>query len=206
MINFQERIVLLKRINMNIKNLSWEDFCECYRRVTLTNGGDHASMWPLWLFDLDLFALTSSTGCTLASTVSVEYRPLPGLFKCVMRFGEISLSIVYDYRNLIAVDQIYITINRDRPQYKVHTLGRHFKLDQDKHPEFFLTEEEISYAMLLGQEPMLHVSEFIEQSQGIFNFCATLVGPIQPKAGEVGKKTLYRNLTRSTAIVNISNS
>lgn len=206
MINFRERIVSLRRINRNIKNLSWEDFCEFYSRVQITNGVDHMSIRPMCSFGFNEYGKPSSSGTMLTGTVTVEYSPRPTSFKCVIRFGEIALSIVYNYRNLLEVDQIYLTVNRDHPHYKVHALGRHFKLDQDKHPEFFLTEEEVAYAILLGQEPLLHLSEFVEQSHGIFNFCATLVEFIKPVDKEVFKKTLYNNLTRSTSIVNISDS
>jgi len=70
----------------------------------------------------------------------------------VMSFT-VALKQTYSKLN---IDQIYFTYGGDN-EYSVTALGSSFQLNPDKHPEWFLSKENLSYAILLDNNIITHL-------------------------------------------------
>jgi hypothetical protein len=204
MIDFRGDLKQLKRIDRAIALFSCGDYDKLY--TVVSNRLPHQDDWNLYSASIN-FGF-SHTGRPTAGQiegqlvshglVSMERSAYGRCFrKCVMRFGDKLLTVLYGHSG--HVDQIYLTINKDHPEYKVHTLGKSFAINQDKHPDFFLSPDELSYAVLLGQEPMVGAAEFIARAECIFNFALILESCVMINKG--GDMNLYKAVTQSAAFI-----
>lgn len=140
---------------------------------------------------------------TVIECAPVSYA---GMYKCSVsvknRFGGISgtFSVMLNPADFIelSVDQIYVsfgnTYQEERYSYDVYALGKSFKLSKDKHPEWFHTKENLTYAMLTGETVIAGLPETVEQLYNIVLFAYT-ISRMDDKSilDRLAKLSYYRN-------------
>jgi hypothetical protein len=201
MIDFRGEVTQMKRIRRAIALFSHDDYDKLY---TIVSRCSHEEYWSPFRSAIDFgFDIHGRPGYKYNlghGAVSMERGSRKhGYRKCLIKFRDTTITVSYSHGG--QVDQIYLTINKEHPKYRVYALGKSFAVDQNKHPDFFLSTEELSYAVLLGHEPMLGASEFIACAECIFDFAFTMESSIMLGSG--GADASYSALTRSDAYANI---
>jgi len=95
-------------------------------------------------------------------------------FKCVLHLGCYKFTVVFGL-GYMEVDQIYITIEQNQPNYTVIAIGKTWDICTEKHAEFNLDSESIMYATLCGQTTIRGVSHVVKCFRDIAHFTHIIV-------------------------------
>mgnify|MGYP000711679599 CR=1 FL=1 len=104
--------------------------------------------------------------------VMVQIQSRQNTTRVVVSRGDCHEGISFVFDNQCKISQIYITCQKP---YSVTALGKSFKINPAKHPELFLTQENTSYAMLLGEEVILNLPEYISMLRTIVEFALVVL-------------------------------
>jgi hypothetical protein len=175
MIDFRKYHAGLEKIVSTIDELSDAELENFYVGL-LKDNLNHASSNHIATFRFNQDGTPSTKfGKGLSSiTVDMEYSfQQEHQYKYILRSERHNITVVTFPCSVHKVDQAYLTVTLDRPHYRVVALGRKINLDSNKHPEFFLTEDELSYAYLLGEHPLVGLPQYCKLLHPLVKFVAS---------------------------------
>lgn len=95
-------------------------------------------------------------------------------FKCILQLGCYKFTVVFGL-GYMEVDQIYITIEQNAPDYTVMAIGKSWNICPEKHAEFSLDSESIMYATLCGEMSIQGVTHVVKCFKDIAHFTHIIV-------------------------------
>lgn len=167
MIDFRTRFDEVRKASSYIERMSFED-------IYAFTIGVYGSRDTEFFANDSVFGFHESGRPTrnLETGLMVQLQDRENTTRVVISKVDHYEGISFVFNKQCEISQIYIT--RQEP-YSVTALGKSFKINPNKHPELFLTQENASYAMLIGEEVALNLPEYISMLKTIVEFALIVV-------------------------------
>lgn len=173
MINLNTQTEELVVVAKNLEQLRFSDIAEFSERVFSNQFGE--TIYNEIAFG---FNQNGMPDLNKMKSVAVQVRRMQNTINVMFRNRVFDMVLNISYKRDCSLNQIYLTSFASQQQnqgYHVTALGRSYEIDEHKHPEFHLSEENASYAILLGEDVILGLTEHLKLLRPIAEFAVMMV-------------------------------